>query len=111
MLFLLFLLVKFLTNKINEFDKNFARLHMLYAVGEKKGATPAQLSLAWMLHKRDFIVPIPGMRRDERLVENFEAADVVLTEEEYGAIEKALSQITVYGNRTDADIAKLREME
>lgn len=86
-------------------------LDMLYAVGEKKGATPAQVSLAWMLHKREFIVPIPGMRGDERLVENFGAADVVLTEEEYEAVEKALSQITVYGNRTDADIAKLREME
>lgn len=66
-------------------------LDMLYAVGEKKGATPAQVSLAWMFHKRDFIVPIPGMRRDERLVENFGAADVVLTEEEYEAVEKALS--------------------
>ncbi len=86
-------------------------LDMLHDMGEKKGATPAQISLAWMLHKRDFIVPIPGMRRDERLVENFGAADVVLTEGEYEAIEKALSQITVYGNRTDADIAKLREMK
>lgn len=85
-------------------------LDMLYAVGEKKGATPAQVSLAWMLHKKDFIVPIPGMRRDERFVENFGAADVVLTEEEYETVEKALSQITVYGNQTDADIAKLREM-
>ena len=84
---------------------------MLHDMGEKKGATPAQISLAWMLHKRDFIVPIPGMRRDERLVENFGAADVVLTEGEYEAVEKALSQITVFGNRTDADIAKLREMK
>ena len=50
------------------------------------------------------------MRRDERLVENFVAADVVLTEGEYEVTEKALSQITVYGNRTDAVIAKLRGM-
>lgn len=96
-------------------DENVAAnqplLDMLHDMGEKKGATPAQISLAWMLHKRDFIVPIPGMRRDERLVENFGAADVVLTEGEYEAVEKALSQITVFGNRTDADIAKLREMK
>ncbi len=96
-------------------DENVAAnqplLDMLHDMGEKKGATPAQISLAWMLHKRDFIVPIPGMRRDERLVENFGAADVVLTEGEYEVIEKALSQITVYGNRTDADIAKLRGMK
>ncbi len=96
-------------------DENVAAnqplLDMLHDMGEKKGATPAQISLAWMLHKRDFIVPIPGMRRDERLVENFGAADVVLTEGEYEVIEKALSQIIVYGNRTDADIAKLRGMK
>ncbi len=96
-------------------DENVAAnqplLDMLHDMGEKKGATPAQISLAWMLHKRDFIVPIPGMRRDERLVENFGAADVVLTEGEYEAVEKALSQITVFGNRTDADIAKLRGMK
>ena len=62
-----------------------------------------------MLHKEDFIVPIPGMRRDERLMENLGAADVELTEQEYQEIEAALSRITIYGNRTDKDIAKLRE--
>lgn len=85
-------------------------LDILYRFSEQKGATPAQISLAWMLHKEDFIVPIPGMRRDERIIENLGAADIELTDEEYGAIEAALSEITVYGNRTDEDIAKLREM-
>lgn len=64
-----------------------------------------------MLHKEDFIVPIPGMRRDERIIENLGAADVKLTDEEYASIETALSKITVYGNRTDEDIAKLQEMD
>ena len=85
-------------------------LDMLNDFAAQKQATPAQISLAWMLHKKGFIVPIPGMRTDARLEENLGAADIVLTEEEYQAIETALSHIRIYGNRTDEDIAKLREM-
>lgn len=84
-------------------------LDMLNEISAKKRITPAQLSLAWMLYKEDFIVPIPGMRHEERLTENLGAADVELTEREYQEIEAALSRITIYGNRTDEDIAKLRE--
>ena len=54
-------------------------LTLLRRVAEDKGATPAQISLAWMLHGRDFVVPIPGMRREERIVENLGAADVELS--------------------------------
>lgn len=72
-----------------------------------KHATPAQISLAWMLHKKDFIVPIPGSRKSERIVENMGAADVELTESEYAQIEKALEGIEIHGNRTDEDLAKL----
>ena len=61
-----------------------------------------------MLHKKDFIVPIPGMRRDERIIENL--ADVELTDQEFKRIEEALSEITIHGNRTDADIARLKNM-
>lgn len=72
-----------------------------------KGVTPAQLSLAWMLHKYDFVVPIPGMRKDERVIENLSAAEVELTEREFNSIENELSKIKIYGNRTDEDIHKL----
>lgn len=85
-------------------------LDMLNDFAAQKQATPAQISLTWMLHKKNFIVPIPGMRTDARLVENFGAASVTLTAEEFRAIETALSRITIYGNRTDEDIAKLREI-
>lgn len=91
-------------------DANQPLLDMLNDFAARKQATPAQISLAWMLHKKDFIVPIPGMRTDARLEENLGAANVTLTAEEYQAIETALSHITIYGNRTDKDIAKLREM-
>lgn len=52
---------------------------LLQQFSNVKNATPAQISLAWMLHKYDFIVPIPGARKEERIVENFGAANVNLT--------------------------------
>lgn len=82
-------------------------LDLLYKFAELKHATPAQISLAWMLKKASFIVPIPGMRSKERIKENLGAADVDLSEAEFQELEKALSHITIHGNRTDSDIAKL----
>ena len=54
-------------------------LDLLHTFADAKGATPAQISLAWMLHKWDFLVPIPGIRKVERMKENFGAAEVTLT--------------------------------
>lgn len=90
--------------------ENQPLLDMLNDFAEKKAVTPAQISLAWMLHKEEFIVPIPGMRTEERIKENFGASNVELSEDEYKQIEDALSKIKIHGNRTDADIAKLRNM-
>ena len=89
-------------------ERNQPLLDLLYDMAWKKKVTPAQVSLAWMLYKKEFIVPIPGMRKAERMEENFGAADVELTQEEYERLEMELAKIPVYGNRTDADIAKLR---
>lgn len=88
-------------------EKNQPLLDLLHEVANKKGITPAQLSLAWMLKKYDFVVPIPGMRKDERVVENLGATDIELTDGEFEKIEKELDKITIYGNRTDEDIHKL----
>lgn len=88
-------------------DANQPLLDMLHDVARSKGATPAQISLAWMLKKKGFIVPIPGMRKEDRVRENLAAADIELTDDEFEAIEKALAKITIYGNRTDEDIARL----
>lgn len=85
-------------------------LDMLNEFAERKKATPAQISLAWMLHKEDFIVPIPGMRKEERVKENLGAADVELTDAEYLQLEAELGKIEIHGNRTDEDIARLREV-
>jgi aryl-alcohol dehydrogenase-like predicted oxidoreductase len=101
---------------ITRFDEDNVRanqplLDLLTGFAREKGATPAQVSLAWMLHKKDFIVPIPGSRRPERIEENLGAADVELTEEEFARIEAELANITIHGNRTDEDIAKLRQLD
>lgn len=88
-------------------EANQPLLDLLHTYARQKNATPAQISLAWMLHKKDFIVPIPGMRKEERVLENLGASDVTLTSEEFDALERALSNITIYGNRTDKDIERL----
>lgn len=84
-------------------------LDLLNKYAGQKQATAAQISLAWMLHKNDFIVPIPGMRNEARFSENFGAVDIELSGQEFGSIEDALSRINIHGNRTDEDIAKLYE--
>ena len=99
---------------ITRFEKDNIRanqplLDLLSEIAKKQGATPAQISLAWMLHRK-FIVPIPGMRKLERIQENLGAADVKLTDDEVAQIEAALGKIEIHGNRTDEDIAKLRSM-
>ena len=88
-------------------EKNQPLLDMLHGFANAKNCTPAQISLAWMLHKNDFVVPIPGMRKDERIVENLGAANVELTEDEFNAIENELSKIEIFGNRTDEDIQRM----
>ncbi len=82
-------------------------LDLITDFANQKGATLAQISLAWMLHKKDFIVPIPGARKPERIQENLSAADVDLSDNEFNQIEAKLAKIEIHGNRTDEDIAKL----
>lgn len=83
-------------------------INLLHQFADEKNATPAQISLAWMLRKYDFIVPIPGARKEERIRENFEAVNVHLTDEEFAKIETRLSDIQIYGDAVkEEDIAKL----
>ena len=65
-------------------------LDVLTDFANQKGVTPAQISLAWMLHKKEFIVPIPGSRTPERIQENLNAADVELTDDEFHQTEADL---------------------
>lgn len=81
---------------------------LLGELAARKGVTVAQLSLAWMLSKWPFLTPIPGGRTAERIKENLEAAAVELSDGELATIETELAELTIHGNRTDEDIAKLR---
>ena len=71
-------------------EKNAALLSLLRRYAEEKRATPAQISLAWMLRKKPWIVPIPGTRSETRMEENAGAAAVALSPEEARAIDAAL---------------------
>jgi len=71
----------------------------LKAFAVKKNATPAQISLAWMLHKYPNVVPIPGSKNKERIIENLDSANVILTDEEFSALESELNTHKVYGHR------------
>ena len=74
-------------------------LDILAEFSAKKHATNAQISLAWMLHKYPNVVPIPGSKNQERILENLGAADVELTDEEFRALEAALDACTIHGHR------------
>lgn len=72
-------------------------------LAEKKKATPAQLSLAWLLARKPFIVPIPGTGKLQHLQENIGAINIVLTAEDLKEIETALSDLAVHGGRMNAE--------
>ena len=89
---------------------NAVLLDLINRYAEAKHCTAAQVSLAWVMHSAH-VVPIPGMRTDARILENLGAAEVMLTDAEYAAMNEALAHITIHGNRTDEDIAKLGTIE
>jgi aryl-alcohol dehydrogenase-like predicted oxidoreductase len=74
-------------------------IELLEKIGAQKGATPAQIALAWLLAQKPWIVPIPGSRKLERLDENLGAAKIELTSTDLSEIAKAMSQIRVVGDR------------
>jgi aryl-alcohol dehydrogenase-like predicted oxidoreductase len=109
----------YLTGKIDEnttFDGSDIRSHnpgftpeaikanrvvidLLERIAAQKSATPAQIALGWLLAQKPWIVLIPGSRKLERLKENIGAVAVELTTGDLSKIEKAMSQITVLGDR------------
>ena len=74
-------------------------VEMLKAFADRKNAAPAQISLAWMLHKYPNVVPIPGSKNKERIIENLDSAEVKLTDAEFGQLESELNKCKVYGHR------------
>ncbi len=117
----------FLTGKIDEnttFDSSDVRsrsprytpearkanrvvIDLLARIGEQKGATPAQIALAWLLAQKPWIVPIPGSRKLARLDENIGAVAVELRPDDLREIESAVSTMTIEGDRYPADLKKM----
>lgn len=109
----------FLTGKINEntkFDSsdfrnnlprftpeareaNQALVDLLSEIGNRKKTTPAQISLAWLLAQKPWIVPIPGTTKLNRLQENIGAIEIELTQDDLSEIENAASKIAIQGSR------------
>ena len=85
---------------------NQALVDLLGTIAERKGATPAQIALAWLLVQKPWIVPIPGTRKLGRLEENIAALSVELTAEDLRWINDAASKVKVRGERYPADFLK-----
>lgn len=79
--------------KAENYDKNKDLFNLLNNLAKDKNATPTQISLAWMLCKKPYIVPIPGTRKIERLIENLGSADIDLSKEKVSNIDNALNNM------------------
>ncbi|SHO45243.1 aldo/keto reductase [Anaerocolumna xylanovorans] len=92
--------------KVEAMDQNKELFDLIKGMAEEKQATMGQISLAWMLCKKSYIVPIPGSRQVERIRENGGAADVKLTAEEVSSIEAKLNVIPMSEVFGGSEIAK-----
>ncbi len=86
---------------------NQVLVDLLGAIAFQKQATPAQIALAWLLAQKPWIVPIPGTTKLHRLEENIGAAAVELSPDDLYHIDRAVSEITVQGDRYSADRQQL----
>jgi aryl-alcohol dehydrogenase-like predicted oxidoreductase len=85
------------------FDANVRAADAVRALAARKGATAGQLALAWLLHRGDDVVPIPGTKRRSYLEENVGAAAIALSAAEVAALDAALGPGAVAGPRYDAE--------
>jgi aryl-alcohol dehydrogenase-like predicted oxidoreductase len=86
----------------SNFDANMQAVSIVSRIAASNGATPAQIALAWLLHKGEDIVPIPGTKRRDRLEENAGAASITLSAADMKRLDDALSGDKVSGPRYNA---------
>jgi len=86
---------------------NQAFVDLLGAIARQKGATPAQIALAWLLAQKPWIVPIPGTTKLHRLEENVGAAAIALSPSDLGEIDTAAAKLTVQGARYPEALEKI----
>lgn len=90
-------------------EQNQQLLHLLETMAQQKNATIAQISMAWMLCKKPWIVPIPGTRKPQRMTENLGAAQVKLTQEEVKALDDGLDRMEMSAVFGGTDVAKRKK--
>ena len=86
---------------------NLALLDLLSAFAARKQATPAQIALAWLLHQKPWIVPIPGTTKLQRVEENIGAVALELTPDEIRELDSLTSQVTVQGGRYPEEVERM----
>lgn len=86
---------------------NMALVAVVKGVADRKGATPAQVALAWLLAQKPWIVPIPGTTKLSRLEENLGAVDLDLTAGDLAEIDAEASKIEVQGERLPEAVLKM----
>jgi aryl-alcohol dehydrogenase-like predicted oxidoreductase len=90
---------------------NMPLVQLLQDWGVRKGATPAQLSLAWLTAQKPWIVPIPSATRLPHLLEDLGAEDVTFSADELQELNTALAGITIHGDRLPAPVLALSGVE
>jgi len=85
---------------------NQTLVDLLGRIAKRKGATPAQIALAWLLAQKPWIVPIPGTKKVNRLEENIGAVNLKLTPDDLREINDATSRITVHGERYPEELER-----
>ena len=82
--------------------QNLRIVEVLNQFGRTRGYTPAQIALAWLMHKGEFIVPIPGTTKLAHLEEHLRDTEIAFAPEEMQELEQTVSAIPVVGSRYDA---------
>ena len=86
-------------------EANQVLIELINKIAAEKNTTPAQISLAWVLAQKSWIVPIPGTRKLDRLEENLGAVEIELTTQEVSDLKEALSKIEISGDRYPSEYA------
>ena len=84
-----------------------ALVHAVQAAAKRKGVTPAQIALAWLLTQKPWIVPIPGTTRVGRMEENLRAVELELTASDLQQIDEAVSSLSIEGARLPEPMLKM----
>lgn len=93
----------------NTRNANMLLVQRIQNIAASRGASSAQIALAWLLAKKPWIVPIPGTTKLRRLEENLASAKLTLTPEDLQSIDEVIAQTDVRGERYPADLASIVE--